>query len=77
MVGWTCPLTPLENWLRRLGGEAGYSGGFVDHYVLPVLYPDLGPRAATALAALVLVVNALVYLPLLARRARRRRAAPG
>src|SRR4051794_12271433 len=34
-----CPLTPLENHLRRLGGEAGYSGGFIAHYMLPVLYP--------------------------------------
>lgn len=70
--GWTCPLTPLENWLRRLGGQAGYSGGFVEHHLLPVLYPDLGARAADALAALVLTVNALVYVPLLVRRARRR-----
>jgi hypothetical protein len=37
--GRICPLTPLENQYRRLGGEAGYSGGFVDHYILPVLYP--------------------------------------
>lgn len=71
--GWVCPLTPLENRLRRLGGEAGYAGGFVEHYVLPVLYPGIGPRTALALAALVLAVNALAYLPLLARRGRRPR----
>ena len=34
-----CPLTPLENRLRQLGGEAGYEGGFVERYLLPVLYP--------------------------------------
>lgn len=71
--GWVCPLTPLENRLRLLGGEAGYAGGFVEHYVLPVLYPGIGPRTALALAALVLLANALVYLPLLARSLRRRR----
>jgi uncharacterized membrane protein YhhN len=38
--GWLCPLTPLENWLRRRSGGAGYAGGFVEHYVLPVLYPS-------------------------------------
>lgn len=39
LSGWVCPLTPLEVRLRILGGRAGYSGGFVDHYILPVLYP--------------------------------------
>ena len=34
-----CPLTPLENWLRVRAGGAGYSGGFVEHYILPLLYP--------------------------------------
>ena len=38
--GWICPLTPLENTLRQRAGEAGYSGGFVEHYVLHVLYPS-------------------------------------
>ena len=37
--GWVCPLTPLENWLRLHGGVAGYAGGFVERYFLPVLYP--------------------------------------
>jgi len=37
--GWVCPLTPLEVRFRILGGRAGYSGGFIDHYLLPVLYP--------------------------------------
>ncbi|MFT3850926.1 MAG: DUF2784 domain-containing protein [Propionivibrio sp.] len=39
LSGGICPLTPLENDLRRLGGEAGYAGGFVDHYLLPIVYP--------------------------------------
>ena len=77
--GWTCPLTPLENWLRRQGGEPGYRGGFVEHYVLPVLYPAMGRGTALALAALVLTVNAAVYVPLLVsaiRRGRRGGRAP-
>jgi hypothetical protein len=37
--GYICPLTPLENRLRQLGGEAGYAGGFVEHYLLPIIYP--------------------------------------
>src|SRR5215471_15066923 len=36
---WKCPLTPLENWLRRKGGDAGYQTGFIEHYLLPVIYP--------------------------------------
>ncbi|MDP1525552.1 MAG: DUF2784 domain-containing protein [Rhodocyclaceae bacterium] len=37
--GYICPLTPLENRLRQMGGEAGYAGGFVEHYFLPFIYP--------------------------------------
>ena len=36
---WICPLTPLENKLRQLAGEAGYDGGFVEHYLIPLIYP--------------------------------------
>lgn len=38
--GWICPLTPLENRLRQAGGEAGYPEGFLEHYALPVIYPQ-------------------------------------
>jgi len=61
-AGFVCPLTPLENRLRRLGGEAGYDGGFVEEYVLAILYPSGLTRAdQVALGALVLVVNGAVY----------------
>jgi hypothetical protein len=67
--GWTCPLTPLENELRRRGGEAGYPGGFIEHYLLPVIYPAPLPAAAPwVLAATVLLVNVAVYGAVLARR---------
>jgi hypothetical protein len=57
-----CPLTPLENHLRRLGGESGYSGGFVEHYVLPVLYPEgLTREVQLGLGTFVLVLNIVVY----------------
>ena len=39
-IGWTCPLTLLENWLREQGGETGYQAGFVAEFLLPILYPD-------------------------------------
>jgi Protein of Unknown function (DUF2784) len=59
----TCPLTPLEQQLRLAAGEAGYSGGFVEHYLLPVLYPA-GLTAATQqlLGAIVVALNVALYL---------------
>lgn len=61
-LGGICPLTPLENHLRRLAGDLGYPGGFVEHYVMSLLYPDgLTHRAQLVLGALVLLVNAVIY----------------
>lgn len=69
LAGWICPLTPLENRLRRLGGEAAYSGDFLARYLLAVLYPDgLTRGVQLALGALVVAVNLLVYRRVLARR---------
>lgn len=66
--GWVCPLTPLEQWLRRLAGEAGYRGGFIEHYVLPVLYPaGLTRGVQLGLGALVVAVNVAVYWSVLRR----------
>ena len=60
--GWACPLTPLENWLRRRGGAAGYQSSFIEHYLLPLLYPTaLTRRLQIALGLLVLGVNLAVY----------------
>ena len=62
-LGFTCPLTPLEVALRRRGGEAGYTGGFVEHYVTAALYPEgLTRPAQFALGAAVLALNAAIYL---------------
>ena len=61
-VGWVCPLTPLENHFRRLAGQSGYAGGFIEHYIIPVLYPtDWTISLRVVLGTLVLVVNALAY----------------
>jgi hypothetical protein len=57
-----CPLTPLENHLRRLAGEAGYPGGFIDHYLMPVIYPaGLTPTIQTWIAIVLALSNALLY----------------
>jgi hypothetical protein len=60
--GGTCPLTPLENRLRVLGGESAYSGDFVERYLLPVLYPGfLDASLQTLLGSFVVAVNLLAY----------------
>ena len=58
VFGWVCPLTPLENWLRRRGGQAGYPSDFIAHYILPVLYPEeLSREVQICLGALVLIIK--------------------
>ena len=72
-AGWICPLTPLENALRRSAGDAGYAGGFIEHYVIPVVYPaGLTPAFQVALGVGVLAVNGIAYGVLLSRRRKRR-----
>ena len=61
-TGWICPLTPLENSFRARGGEAGYSGGFIEHYIQPMLYPaGLTRRTQILLGSLVLILNLTAY----------------
>jgi hypothetical protein len=61
-AGWYCPLTPLENWLRVRGGEQGYSTGFIEHYLLPIIYPgSLTREIQIALGVLVVGINVLLY----------------
>ena len=60
--GGFCPLTGLENRLRAAAGQAGYSGGFVEHYLVPVLYPAALTRDLQIwLALIVVAANAAVY----------------
>jgi hypothetical protein len=66
LAGWPCPLTPLENWLRVQGGGAAYSTSFVEHYLVPVLYPsELTRGLQVLLGAFVIILNAVVYGTLL------------
>jgi hypothetical protein len=61
-AGWVCPLTPLENWLRETGGASAYSQGFIEHYILPVLYPAaLTRNLQVVLGISVLILNLAVY----------------
>jgi uncharacterized protein DUF2784 len=68
VMSWPCPLTPLENFFRRRGGDAGYTGGFVEHYIMPVLYPDgLTDRIQLVIGCFVFTVNVLAYAIVIAR----------
>ncbi len=61
--GWICPLTPLENRFRSRAGGEEYGGGFIEEYLLPVLYPgDLTREIQIVLGLLVVVVNGALYL---------------
>ena len=62
MMGWTCPLTPLEQSLRTAAGQSGYEGDFIEHYVLAAIYPEGLTRAIQIwLGVGVLVFNLVVY----------------
>ena len=62
LMGLTCPLTPLEVWLRRLGGEAGYEGGFIEHYATALLYPaGLTRNIQVLLGILAAAPNLVIY----------------
>ena len=72
LSGGLCPLTPLENRLRIAAGEAGYTGGFIEHYLLALIYPaGLTPQIQYVLAAVVVGVNGLAYAWVWRRRRRR------
>jgi hypothetical protein len=67
ITGDLCPLTPLENHLRELAGATTYSEGFIEHYILPVLYPvGLTRETQWILAAVLGALNAVAYWPLIA-----------
>jgi len=67
-----CPLTPLENSLRRVAGQAGYPGSFIDHYLMPLVYPEgLTPTHQLWIAIALVASNALLYVWALLRCRRR------
>lgn len=73
LFGWICPLTYLENWFRELAGEAMYESGFIDHYIMPLIYPEGFTRPLQIfVGTAVLLINALVYALALCSAGRRR-----
>lgn len=70
VIGYECPLTPLEKWLRKRGGGEGYQGGFVDRYIENVIYPEEYTPPLRALAAVMIVTG---YLGLVRSKRTRRR----
>ena len=74
--GRVCPLTPLENHLRIASGSAGFTGGFIERYLIPVVYPSgLNRSVQVALGLGVILVNAIFYGLLVKRWARTSRDA--
>lgn len=72
-MGWYCPLTDLENALLALAGQAGYAGGFIERYLLAVIYPEgLTRETQIWLAGVVVVVNAAIYGWVLKKRWKRK-----
>jgi hypothetical protein len=62
MPGMLCPLTPLENHFARLAGAEGYEGGYIEHYLVPIIYPDgLTPTVQRWLAMALIAVNVIAY----------------
>lgn len=62
-AGWICPLTPLENRLRTEAGISGYSGGFIEHYLIPLIYPaGLNRGIQIGLGVGVVLVNVVAYV---------------
>jgi hypothetical protein len=71
LAGWICPLTPLENRLRGATGEAAFAGGFIDGYIMPIVYPaGLTRGMQLTLGIAVIAVNLVVYGSLFLRRKR-------
>jgi len=61
-AGWICPLTPLENQFRMRSGTAGYEAGFIEHYLLPIIYPEgLTRSLQIKLGIIVIIINVSIY----------------
>lgn len=69
-MGWICPLTPLEISLRQQAGQQGYGGGFIEHYILALIYPEGITRGTQIVLAALLIVGNIVVYTLWARRGR-------
>ena len=59
---WVCPLTPLENYFRSIAGQEGFEGGFINHYIIPLIYPEgFGPDMGIIFAIIVFTGNGIIY----------------
>ena len=68
-AGWVCPLTPWEVALRRDAGQLGYEGGFIEHYIVPLIYPgELTLSLRLVLGSVVIAVNLAAYIGYIRRR---------
>ena len=71
--GWICPLTPWEIHLRRLAGEEGYTGSFIEHYLIPIIYPSgLNRGIQMLMGSIVLIVNLSLYTLILIKKRKRK-----
>ena len=69
IMGWICPLTPIENMLRQAGAGDIYSASFIEHYLVPMIYPmGLSPEIFIAMGIAVIVINVIVYTILFIKR---------
>lgn len=72
-AGWICPLTPLENHLRQRSGSPAYQGEFIEHYILPLLYPaQLTRDTQIWLGGVAIAINALLYWQAIRRASHRK-----
>lgn len=72
-MGWVCPLTPLENHLRTMADQQGYDGGFIEYYLVSLIYPDgLTRLLQVLLAALLIIANTAIYIAVYQRLTRAR-----
>ena len=75
IMGWTCPLTPLENYFLQLAGGVSYRGDFIARYLWPVIYPaGLTPRIQIILGVFVIVLNCIIYAAVVSKAKRRKGA---
>jgi len=70
-AGVICPLTPLEKWLRSLAGQSVYAGGFINNYIISLIYPEgLTREAQMLLGVMLIAVNVIAYTWVYQRRRR-------
>ena len=73
--GWICPLTPLENYFRESGGASRYTEGFIDHYIIPLIYPSgLDRNTQVVFGIIVITVNIIAYALVLRKQSNKRKS---